>query len=89
VPRGSPRQRGPDLREERRRELRAADDAGLDEDLLQVVLDGVRGEEERVGDLRIGESPDGQAGDLSFARGQAVRVGPELSDLVWRRGLQG
>ena len=56
-------------------ELAARGDAELGEDLAQVVLDGVRADEQPGADLRVGQPVAGQPGDLGLLGGQLLVPG--------------
>jgi hypothetical protein len=53
-------------------EFAAAAHADLVEDRLEVVLDGLRGYEERARDLARAQAAKHEHGDLAFARGHLV-----------------
>src|SRR4029077_667331 len=57
---------------ERGSELAAGADAELGEDLAQVVGDGSGADEQLRGDLRVGRTFAGQAGDQRFLRSQGI-----------------
>ena len=42
-----------------------------------MVLDGVRGDHERLGDLGVGQAAGEQRGDLALAGGRAERLEPD------------
>ena len=53
-------------------ELTAGADAELGEDLAQVVLGGMRADEQPGADLGVGQAVPGQLGDLQFLGGQLL-----------------
>jgi len=62
-------------------ELQAGADPQLGENLAQVPLDGVRGQEQLGGDLRVGQARPGQPGNLVLLRGEVIaRAGGARAD---------
>jgi hypothetical protein len=63
-------------------QLAAAAGAGLLEDRLEMVLDGVLRDLQRGGNLFVGETLDAQVGDLALALRQTVGERDQRRDLL-------
>src|ERR1700712_3333753 len=70
-------------------QLAPARDAYLGEDRLEVVTDGVWGEEPLGGDLLVGQPARHGSGDLLLTRGEAVGLDDDRCDLRGLRRLDG
>jgi len=73
--------------EERRGELAARAGAGLLEDRLQVVGDGVRRDRQPLGGLHRRSAPQHKLGHLLLARGEAVGLEQQRCDECRVRAL--
>ena len=54
--------------------LRAAGDAQLAVDVVDVRFDGVKGQHEFVSDLAVGVTSSGEAQDFQFAFGEGINL---------------
>jgi hypothetical protein len=63
------------------RQLCPRRDAELQEHLAQVVLDGTRADEQKGGDLGVGQSLARERGDLRLLRGERPTFGGHLTHL--------